>query len=252
MWWLWASLGREAGERLVMGHWGHQARAHRGTFPSFFPIVLALKISAAFSGELPSLQLCCGGWSAADDICCCKKAVLRSCRRGELGNEVHAEQELRETRARSPCPRRQRSRQGRLPCPHSCGSASPGATLHPSPAGTLTAPLPGLASVCSLHLADPTDFGWCKLGELQLPGCRMCLPSGREGDVGTGALGTAGGPVARLRPAAPGTACCHHVSPSVSGHPWRFGRTRCSAFSPFPFSFAHFIAAVQELVSDIC
>lgn len=126
-----------------------------------------------------------------------------------------------------------------------------------SPARMLGAPLAGLASVCILLPADPTNFGWSSPGELwqakRQRGRGGAGPVGVGGQclAGTGALGTSSSPApaARLRPA---VRCCHHVSPSVSGHPWRFGRTRCSAFSPFPFSFAHFIAAVQELVSDIC
>lgn len=88
---------------------GTPGEGPQGYIPLFFSYSTSPKnFCCFFWGTSISLQLRCRGWSAAGDICCCKKAVLRSSRRGELGNEVHAEQELRDTRAGSPCPRRQR------------------------------------------------------------------------------------------------------------------------------------------------
>lgn len=100
----------EGGRRVACeGTPGTPGEGSQGYIPLFFSYSTSPKnFCCFFWGTSISLQLCCGGWSAADDICCCKKAVLCSSRRGELGNEVHTEQELRETRARSPCPRRQR------------------------------------------------------------------------------------------------------------------------------------------------
>lgn len=42
------------------------------------------------------------------------------------------------------------------------------------------------------------------------------------------------------------------LSPCVTVSVWTPIAKRCSAFCPFPFSFAHVMAAAQELVSDIC
>lgn len=100
----------EGGRRVACeGTPGTPGEGSQGYIPLFFSYSTSPKnFCCFFWGTSISLQLCCGGWSAADDICCCKKAVLHSSRRGELGNEVHTEQELRETRARSPCLRRQR------------------------------------------------------------------------------------------------------------------------------------------------
>lgn len=113
-----------------------------------------------------------------------------------------------------------------------------------SPAGMLGAPLAGFAS-------EFASFSWPirqilaganrgSSGKRRgSGGCRTRLPSG---DAGPGRWARRGdrqlpSPCGTSASGRAGTVRCHRVSPSVSGHPWRFGRTHCSAFSPFPFFF---------------
>lgn len=96
----------------TQGTQGTPVEGLQGYIPPFFSYNTSPEnFCCFFWGTSSSLQLCCGGWSAADGICCRKKAVLRSSRRGELGNELHLAQEpprRGEAGARTPGPHRQR------------------------------------------------------------------------------------------------------------------------------------------------
>lgn len=251
--WLGAS-GRRPGLQQAEGGTGHPGRglaAVRAPPPTFFPTLLVLKVSAAFFSGGLAAPCSSGAESRARLMAVAafkKPFAAAAAGRGKLGTRC----------ARSTA----RAAEGRAAAARATGRshglASP-ATRAGRRAGASPPERPRLRIPRGRRDARGT-LGWGSQGWRPSPGrsgkfwpeqtgrggLRQATrargvqdpsPPGREGfawALGT-ALGTGSSLGPAARPAVPRTVCCHRVSPSVSGHPWRFGRTRCHPSPPFLF-----------------